>query len=139
MASITISDYGSFGRVHKRKSIDERRPLSTIINTQDFEDAASENLSEKAWAFFSSAATDCHTHRANNDFFRRIWLRPRIMRDIGKVDTRTKILGNDVPFPLFASPAAMAKLAHPEGELAIAKATTKAGMAHIVSNDLKSH
>lgn len=140
MTTLSInSSYGTFGRIHEQKSIDQRRPLSTILNAQDFEDAASENLTEKAWAFFSSAATDCHTHRANNDFFRRIWLRPRIMRDIGSLDTKMTILGNEMPFPLFASPAAMAKLAHPEGELVIARGTTKAGIAHIVSTNIIAH
>ncbi|KAK7216452.1 hypothetical protein V2G26_004455 [Clonostachys chloroleuca] len=129
------STNGWTGRIHEGKPLQERRPLHTILNTQDFEDAASEILSEKAWAFFSSAATDYYTYEANRDFFRRIWLRPRVLRDITTLDVKTKILGNDVSFPLFVSPAAMAKLAHPDGELAIARATTKAEIAHTISTN----
>lgn len=132
------STNGWTGRIHEGKPLQERRPLHTILNTQDFEDAASEILSEKAWAFFSSAATDYYTYEANRDFFRRIWLRPRVLRDITTLDVKTKILGNDVSFPLFVSPAAMAKLAHPDGELAIARATTKAEIAHTVCRNVPS-
>ena len=110
-----------------------RRPLQGILNTHDFEQAAAENLSKKAWAFFSSAATDCITHKANIEYFQRIWLRPRIMRDVKSIEVRSKILGNDVSFPLFVSPTAMAKFTHPDGELVIAKAAARAGVAQVVS------
>ncbi|KAL8901187.1 MAG: hypothetical protein Q9207_005317, partial [Kuettlingeria erythrocarpa] len=55
----------------------ERPPLSTIISTHDFEAVAEKTLTPKAWAFYSSAATDLVTHRANRSFFDRIWFRPR--------------------------------------------------------------
>lgn len=98
-----------------------RRPLQTIISSHDFEEAASENLSAKAWAFFSSAATNCVTKKANEAYFDRIWLRPRIMRNVKDISYKTKMLGSEIGMPLFASPTAMAKLTHPDGELMIAK------------------
>ena len=116
----------------KQVELPERRPLQSILSTHDFEEAASSHLSKKAWAFFSSAATDCVTHRANIDFFQRIWLRPRIMRDVRSIETGTRMLGREVSFPLFVSPTAMAKFAHPDGELVIAKAAARAGVAQIV-------
>lgn len=111
-----------------------RRPLQSIINTHDFEQAASENLSEKAWAFYSSAATDCVTKEANAKFFERIWLRPRILTNVRNIDTRTKMLGTDIPLPLFVSPAAMVKLAHPDGELAIGRGCSNFGIPQTVSH-----
>lgn len=115
-----------------------RRPLQTLLSTHDLEQAASENLSAKAWAFFSSAATDCITQRANEAYFGRMWLRPRILKDVRDVNCRTKILGNDVSMPLFASPTAMCKLAHPDGELVIAKGCERGGIAQTVRKEPKS-
>jgi L-lactate dehydrogenase (cytochrome) len=100
----------------------ERPPLTTIINTYDFEEAASYTLNKKTWAFYSSAATDLITRDANKSMLDRIWLRPRVMRNVKEVSTRSSMLGCDVDFPLFVSPAAMAKLVHPDGEKAIAAA-----------------
>lgn len=115
-----------------RNTREGKRPLQTLISSHDFEQAAEENLSEKAWAFFSSAATDCITKRANEAYFDRIWLRPQILRDVKDINYRTKILGNSVPLPLFVSPTAMVKLAHPEGEKVIAKGCSKFGIAQTV-------
>lgn len=61
-----------------------------------------------------------------------MWLRPQILKDVKDISYRTKILGNSVSMPLFVSPAAMAKLAHPDGELVIAKGCSKFGIAQTV-------
>ncbi|KAI5868107.1 FMN-dependent dehydrogenase-domain-containing protein [Durotheca rogersii] len=112
-----------------------RRPLLTLLSSHDFEKAASENLSDKAWAFFSSAATDCITKEANAAFFGRMWLRPRVLRNVRDISTKTKMLGNDVSLPLFVSPTAMVRLAHPDGETVIAKGCSKSGIPHTISTN----
>jgi L-lactate dehydrogenase (cytochrome) len=103
-------------------------PLETLINSHDFEHVASRTASKKTWAFYSSAATDLITRDANKSCFDRIWFRPRVLRNVRSVDTKSRILGVDVSLPLFVSPAAMAKLIHPEGERAIARACESRGI-----------
>ncbi|KAL8686582.1 MAG: hypothetical protein Q9218_007006, partial [Villophora microphyllina] len=106
----------------------EKPPLDTIISLHDFEAVAQKTLAPKTWAFYSSAATDLVTHLANRSFFDRIWWRPRVLRDVRVRDTRSKIMGLGVEMPLFVSPAALAKLVHPEGEKAIARAVGRKGV-----------
>ncbi|KKK26990.1 hypothetical protein ARAM_002621 [Aspergillus rambellii] len=113
----------------------EKPPLDTLINAHDFERVASKTSSKKTWAFYSSAATDLITREANKSCFDRIWFRPRVLRNVRSVDTKTTILGVDSSLPLFVSPAAMAKLIHPEGELAIARACESKGIMQGVSNN----
>ncbi|OOQ82121.1 Cytochrome b2, mitochondrial [Penicillium brasilianum] len=113
----------------------EKPPLETLINANDFEVVASKTASKKTWAFYSSAATDLITRDANKSCFDRIWFRPRVLRNVRSVDTRTKILGGDFRLPLFVSPAAMAKLIHPEGECAIARACESKGIMQGISNN----
>lgn len=108
-------------------------PLKTLINSYDFEKVAEKTLTKKAWAFYSSAATDLITKEGNKKLFDRIWLRPRLLRNVRDVNTKTSILGQKVDLPFFVSPAAMAKLAHPDGELALARGCEKFGMAQCVS------
>lgn len=107
--------------------------LYKLISAQDFEDVARNTLTPKAWAFFSSAATDLTTHNANSTFYRRILLRPRVMRNVAEVDTRRSILGCSSSAPFFVSPAAMARLAHPDGETALAKGCAAEGLIQVVS------
>ncbi|KAL2002373.1 hypothetical protein VTN02DRAFT_80 [Thermoascus thermophilus] len=113
----------------------EKPPLHTLINSHDFEVVASKTASRKTWAFYSSAATDLITRDANKSCFDRIWFRPRVLRNVRSVDTRTKILGVDSSLPLFVSPAAMAKLIHPDGECAIARACQSKGIMQGISNN----
>lgn len=111
----------------------EKPPLDTLLNSYDFESVASRTLAQKTWAFYSSAATDEITRDANKSNFDRIWWRPRVLKDVSSVNTRTRILGCDVQVPLFVSPAAMARLVHPEGEKAMAAACGSRGVAQTVS------
>ncbi|KAE8364830.1 FMN-dependent dehydrogenase-domain-containing protein [Aspergillus caelatus] len=113
----------------------EKPPLHTLINSHDFELVASKTASKKTWAFYSSAATDLITRDANKSCFDRIWFRPRVLKDVRSVDTKTKILGVDSSLPLFVSPAAMAKLIHPDGECAIARACGNKGIMQGISNN----
>lgn len=111
----------------------EKPPLGTLINSHDFEVVASKTASNKTWAFYSSAATDLITRDANKSCFDRIWFRPRVLRNVREVNSRTKILGGDYKLPLFVSPAAMAKLIHSDGECAIARACENKGIMQGVS------
>ncbi|KAE8340292.1 hypothetical protein BDV24DRAFT_134092 [Aspergillus arachidicola] len=113
----------------------EKPPLHTLINSHDFELVASKTASKKTWAFYSSAATDLITRDANKSCFDRIWFRPRVLKNVRSVDAKTKILGIDSSLPLFVSPAAMAKLIHPDGECAIARACGNHGIMQGVSSE----
>lgn len=95
--------------------------LFKLISVHDFEEVALKTFSPKAFAFFSSAATDLVTHRNNSDFYSKIMIRPRVMRNVKDVSIKRSILGCDSSAPFFVSPAAMARLAHPDGELALSQ------------------
>ncbi|KAI9929531.1 hypothetical protein ASPWEDRAFT_156372 [Aspergillus wentii DTO 134E9] len=116
-------------------SISEKPPLESILNSYDLEKVAAQELSQKTWAFYSSAATDMITRDANKTMFDRIMLRPRILRNVTSVDTRTTILGCDMGLPLFVSPAAMATMVHPDGELAMARGCAKYGVGQCISTN----
>lgn len=107
--------------------------LHKFISVQDFESHAAATFTPKAWAFYSSAATDLITHTANRTFFRRLMFRPRVMRNVKDVITKRSILGFESELPFFISPAAMAKLAHPDGELALSRGAGAEGIPYCVS------
>ncbi|PLB54885.1 cytochrome B2 [Aspergillus steynii IBT 23096] len=111
---------------------DTRPPLDAIFSAHDFEDAARSSLSKKAWAFYSSAATDLISHAANQSFYRRIWMRPRLLQNVLSVNTQTTVLGAPFALPVIAAPVALARLAHPTGEKGIASAAASKSIGYCI-------
>jgi isopentenyl diphosphate isomerase/L-lactate dehydrogenase-like FMN-dependent dehydrogenase len=104
-----------------------------LINIADFEEAARERLEPGAYGYFAGGAGDEHTLRANVGSFRRWELRPRVLVDVSSVSTATTVLGEEVELPLLVAPTAFQRLAHPEGELATARAAAAAGTVMCIS------
>ncbi|KAF2092878.1 hypothetical protein NA57DRAFT_81810 [Rhizodiscina lignyota] len=109
--------------------------LSSLLNIEDIEAAATPRLRKKAWAYYYSAGDDLMSKQLNNTVYRQILLRPRIFVDCTNCDTSTTFLGHKVNLPIYVSPAAMARLAHPAGENGIAKAAAKYGALQVISNN----
>lgn len=111
----------------------EQPALDDIINLDDFESVAIKTFSPKSWAYHSGAANDCFTRDENREFFRRIWLRPAIMRDVSKVKTQSTLFGCDLDIPVFIAPVGAAKMSHEEGELPLARGAASSGIIHCIS------
>ncbi|KAI9759127.1 MAG: hypothetical protein M4579_002574 [Chaenotheca gracillima] len=113
----------------------EDLPLDSLLNIDDIEEVATKKISKKAWAYYYSGGDDLISKRLNNEIYRSIVLRPRIFIDCENCDTSTKLLGHRFTLPIFVSPAAMARLAHPTGEAGIAEACGTYGAMQIISNN----
>ncbi|GAA5948097.1 hypothetical protein JCM3765_007108 [Sporobolomyces pararoseus] len=110
-----------------------RVTLANCLNLDDIETAAEQLLKTKAWAYYRSAADDELTHNWNRQSFSRLRLRPRVMRDVSTVDLTTTVLGHASALPFFIAPAAMGRLAHPEGEKCLARGSQLHGIPYVVS------
>src|SRR5690242_6905451 len=97
------------------------------INVWDYERLAHERLDENALAYFAGGSGDEVTLRDNLAAFERRKLRPRVLVDVRNVSTETTVLGTTVGSPILVAPLAMQRLAHPDGELATARAAAAAG------------
>ncbi|KAG5025018.1 hypothetical protein JHK86_020932 [Glycine max] len=63
-----------------------------------------------------------------------IGFRPRILVDVSKIDLTATVLGFKISMPIMIAPTAMQKMAHPEGELATARAASAAGTIMTLSS-----
>lgn len=63
----------------------------------------------------------------------RLKIRPRVLRDVSRIDTSTRIFGKDYPYPISISPSAMHQLAHKDGELATSRAAASQGLTMTLS------
>lgn len=109
--------------------------LEAMLNLDDIEAAATKQVSKKCWSYYYSAGDDLFSKSFNNAVYRQILLRPRVFVDCVSCDTSTTLLGHRVGTPIYVSPAAMARLAHPDGEAGIAKGISSFGAAQLVSNN----
>ena len=107
-------------------------PLAAMLNTFDFESVARETMESQAWGYYSSGGDDEITLRDNHLAFQRIVMRPRVLVNVRDIDMTTTLLGVPAALPLYFTATALAKLAHPDGELAIVRAAKKAGVPYML-------
>ncbi|QIW98819.1 hypothetical protein AMS68_004337 [Peltaster fructicola] len=111
----------------------ERPPLSSIINLDDFEQAFAKSASQKANAYLSGASNDLLTLNANKSYWQKLWFRPRVMRNVSSVNTKSKVLGVDCSMPVWICPMGMAKTSGPEAETALGAGAAATNIVHCVS------
>lgn len=102
-------------------------------NLLDIEDQARRKLSERAFTYFHSAADSLSALEANRKDWTRLTFRPRVLRDVTRVNMTQQIMGLDSKLPIFICPMAMIKLADKEGEIALAEAASAKGIPYAVS------
>lgn len=100
----------------------------------DFELLAKAKLSHFAYEYISSGAGDELTLRWNRGAYDQIRLRPRVLVDVEKIDTRVTLLGKTMPHPILLAPTARHRLSHPDGEVATAKGASAGGATFVVSS-----
>ena len=90
-------------------------------------------LSPSAYAFAATGADDEITAADNIAAWRRMRLRPRMLRDITMIDTGATVLGARLDGPVMIAPSGRHRLFHPDGERATARGATAAGAVYVLS------
>jgi isopentenyl diphosphate isomerase/L-lactate dehydrogenase-like FMN-dependent dehydrogenase len=107
--------------------------LSALVNLADVERAAAGALEAGTLGYYAGGAGDERTLRDNVDAFARRKLLPRVLVDVAAVTTATTVLGTPVSMPVLVAPTALQRLAHPDGEPAMARAAAGAGTVFTLS------
>jgi 4-hydroxymandelate oxidase len=63
---------------------------------------------------------------------------PHVLRDVTTVDTATTVLGAALRAPIAIAPTTLQRMVHPDGEIAMARATADAGSLMVVSSNAGS-
>lgn len=105
-----------------------------LVNVFDYERQAAERLSAGPLAYYAGGALDERTLNDNRAAFGRRRLVPRMMTDVSTVDTSVEIFGRRWPFPIWIAPTALQRMAHPDGELATARAAAARGLTMALSS-----
>jgi 4-hydroxymandelate oxidase len=106
------------------------------MDSADFdalEERAREKLSPGAYAFAAGGADDEITLADNLAAWRRLRLRPRMLRDITAIDTSASVLGERLAMPLMVAPTGRHRLFHADGERATARGAAAAGVPYVLA------
>lgn len=107
--------------------------MTLPINLAEYEALARERLSHATYDYYAGGAGAELTLRENEAAWASLRLRPRMLVDVSACDLSTTILGRPSALPLLTAPCAFNRLAHPDGELAVARATAAAGIIQTLS------
>jgi 4-hydroxymandelate oxidase len=103
------------------------------VTLADFEPLARERMHPFAYDYVAGGAWDEASLADNEASWRRYRLRPRVLVDVARVNPATTLLGARAAIPVATAPMAAHGLAHPDGELATARAAAAAGVPFTLS------
>jgi 4-hydroxymandelate oxidase len=104
-----------------------------VAAVSDYVPYARERLDDNAWAYIAGGAADELTLRWNRESFERIRLKPRVLVPVAGGHTRSTLFGAEYSHPILLAPVAYQRLAHPDGELAVAHAAAVTDTCMVVS------
>ncbi len=99
----------------------------------DLRAVARRRLPRGVFDYIDGGAEDEFTLVSNSGAYRRVTFRPRVLREMGKVDISSTLLGKPLPMPLVLAPTGFTRIADPAGELAVARAADRAGLPYSLS------
>jgi L-lactate dehydrogenase (cytochrome) len=126
----TLRSVVRFGRIETDRV--ERR-LAHAASVEDLRQLAKRRLPGGVFDYIDGGAEDERTLAANQAALAAARFRPRVLRDVHRVDIASTILGQPAAYPLVLAPTGFTRIADPAGELAVARAAARAGLPYTLS------
>jgi lactate 2-monooxygenase len=97
------------------------------------EEAAREVLTPQAFGYIAGSAGTGDTARENLAAFRRWRIVPQMLTDVSTPSYGAEVLGARLPVPMLLAPIGVLRIAHADGESAVARAAAAQGVPMILS------
>ena len=107
--------------------------LAAIAALSEFEQLARQRMTPSAFDYAAGGAWEETGLDESIQAWRRFRFRPRVLTGAQEVDLAGRFLGRPSALPLAVAPMAYQALAHPDGEVAMARAAAAAGVPMCVS------
>ena len=121
-------------QLHSQSPAAAGSELERLLSLFDFENEAHTRIPHGAWERISGGSADEITLRWNREAYDHIRLKPRILVDVSKLDTRVTLFGQELPFPILLAPTGGQRFIHPEGEVAAARGAAAANSIYVISS-----
>jgi len=99
------------------------------------EGLARARLAPQVFGYIAGGAGTGDTMRENGAAFRRWRIVPRMLTDVSSPAFASTVLGTQLAAPMLLAPVGGLRLAHPDGELAVARAAGSLGVPMILSTN----
>src|ERR1700745_1527791 len=100
-------------------------------NLHEFVRKARANLNQNAWDYIVGATETETTMRRNRLALAGIRFRPRVLRNVARVDASAKVFGRKLRLPVMMAPVGALEIFDPAGAAAsVARAGRRSGAAH---------
>lgn len=113
-------------------SLTQRR-LGRCANVEDLRQTAWRRLPGGVFDYIDGGAEAESSLERNSSAFANITLHPNVLEDVADIDISTTLLGTRRPTPLLLAPTGFTRIAHPDGELAVARAAGRRGVPYALS------
>jgi isopentenyl diphosphate isomerase/L-lactate dehydrogenase-like FMN-dependent dehydrogenase len=100
----------------------------------EFVEEAEKRLSRNTWGYLMGATETETTAARNRQALDTSAFRPRVLRDVSKVDISTGFLGHRLALPVGLAPVGSLESFHPDGAAEAGRAATASGVPIIVSS-----
>jgi glycolate oxidase len=107
---------------------------SEFYNLHELVAKARANLNQNDWDYIVGGTETETTLRRNRLALDSIALRPRVLRDVSKVDPSVDVLGKKLRLPVVLCPVGSLESFHPGGAEPVVKAAGEFGVAHMLSS-----
>jgi len=104
-----------------------------LLSIEDYRKAALRRLPRLVSDYVEGGAETEFTVAENRRAYEAVTLRPRGGMDPSGVDIRTTVLGTELSMPILLAPCGMSRIVNPGGDLAGARAASKAGTIFVQS------
>lgn len=102
-------------------------------NHEDFEREAAARLPAGPHGYFAGGSLDETTLSENRDALSRIKLCWKALAGVTAPATACRLLDQELAFPLIVAPIAFQRMAHPDGEIGMARAVSRSGSLMVLS------
>jgi lactate 2-monooxygenase len=104
------------------------------ISAAEWEARAAEQLEPGPFDYIAGGAGSETTMRANLEAFEQRRLRPRMLAGTAERDLSVEVLGTRSPAPFLLAPIGVLSIAHPDGEVGVARAAAATGVPLVLSS-----
>jgi hypothetical protein len=103
-------------------------------NLHEFVRKARANLNQNAWDYIVGAAETETTMRRNRMALDEIAFRPRVLRNVAKVDASHEVMGRKLRLPVMLAPVGALEIFDPGGAASVVRGVGRFGAAHMLSS-----
>src|SRR3984885_4598194 len=103
-------------------------------NLHEFVRKARANLNQNAWDYIVGGVVTDSTIKHNRMSLDGIAFRPRVLRDVSRVNATVERFGRKMRMPVMIAPVGALEIFDPEGAAAVVRATAKFNIAHMLSS-----